>query len=373
MSQAHRVRVAHRLSVLLAAFSFAACEPLSEETPAREPAVPNDPALPIDAGEPVTEGGASARDASPLAPTNDTTIEDAGARSPPAPDAGGPPPYDAGAAAPLDGRYVSPANTGWMPTGALLSPYTGPSNVIAAGTVIDGKDVSTCLTISAPNVTIKRSRIRCSGDYALYQGGGAQGLLVEDVEITSASTAGAGEQSSVDRAMLFTDGATVRRAYVHGTRRGVALGDNTTIEASYIGDNVNNTAAHSSAVAAWGGTKNVVLRNNNLSTAPNTMASSAASFYPESGPNVGFTIVGNLFDTDGGYAMYVGYTPSAGESPNTSFQITDNWFGVRYHPECGSYGPVTNANDGLQAGGGTWQRNRWYAPGTPKDGTLLPL
>jgi hypothetical protein len=174
---------------------------------------------------------------------------------------------------------------------------------------------------------------------------------------------------------LYGGGSTVRRAYIHGTRRGLIFGDNVTVEYSYIGDNVNNTSAHTTACASVGGGNKVTLYKNNLSTAPNTTASSACSFYPQTadgGPNVDFRLEGNLFDTGGGYCLYVGYTPP-GEQPNRNMQIVNNWFGVRYNANCGQHAPVTNANNGLQAGGGTWSGNKWHAPGTAKNGTIVNL
>ena len=56
-------------------------------------------------------------------------------------------------------EFPTPETTGYKHTGVTLTTYTGPSTITVAGTVIDAKQITTCLTISAPNVTIKRSRI----------------------------------------------------------------------------------------------------------------------------------------------------------------------------------------------------------------------
>jgi Bacterial Ig domain/Bacterial Ig-like domain len=267
----------------------------------------------------------------------------------------------------VDGRSVTPANTGWQPTGVILASYSGTLKVTTAGTVIDGKDINGSFTVDAPNVTIKRSRIKAGNtDYGFVATPKATNLLVEDTEITSATPGGC------DRA-VFTQGGscTFRRVLARGTRRGYAPGSNTLLDSCYYGDNVNNTDAHTSAVGAWGGLKNFTMKNCNFSTAPGTNASSACSFYPESAANTGILLDGCLFDTGGGYALYVGYTPPQ-EQPN-QITVQNCWFGVRYNPNCGQYAPVSNAHGGLQAGGGSWTNNRWHAPGQSKDKTTVPL
>ncbi len=249
--------------------------------------------------------------------------------------------------------FPTPTTTGWAPTGVTLTPYTGPDIITTAGTVIDGKDISVCLTIEAKNVTIKRSRVRCGGDFGIRQIDNAQGTIVQDVEITSGST-------MLDRAILFTDGAVMSRVYIHGMQRGIAVGSNTTIETSYVGENQNGTDAHTSAIMTSGGTQHVIVRGNTLQTAPNTNASSAISFYPElwaGGANDDFLIDGNLLNSGGEYAVYLGHTPSAGESPNTHFRFTNNKFGTLYFPLCGMSGPVASWSVDAT---NTWSNNTWY-------------
>ena len=254
---------------------------------------------------------------------------------------------------PLTG-FPTPATTGWAPTGVTLTAYSGPSTITVANTVIDSKDIASCLSVQAKNVTIKRSRIRCVGDFGIQQTGSASGLLVQDVEITS------GTGGMLDRAIIFNDGATMQRAYIHHMQRGIAVGNNTTIERSYVGENQNGTDAHTSAIMTSGGTSHVIVRQNTLQTVPDTNASSAISFYPElwaGGANTDFLIDGNLLNSGGEYAVYLGHTPSAGESPNTNFRFVNNRFGTLYFPLCGNSGPVASWSN---VAGNTWSNNTWY-------------
>ena len=62
-----------------------------------------------------------------------------------------------------------------------LTAYTGPFNITVAGTVIDAKNITSCITVSAPNVVIKRSRVTCNGSSVIWSG--SSNLLVEDVDV----------------------------------------------------------------------------------------------------------------------------------------------------------------------------------------------
>jgi hypothetical protein len=238
-----------------------------------------------------------------------------------------------------------------------LRPYDGPARIDEAGTVLDGVDSTVCLRVAAPDVVIRRSRIRCGGHFGIVQDDGAAGLVVEDTEITGEP---AGE---VDRAISLTRGAVVRRTLVHGTRRGIAVGHDTTVEDSFIGDNVNPTAAHSTGIGASGGATRVVIRRNTVETVPGTNASAALALYPErwaGGPNSDVLIEGNLFNSGGDYAVYLGHSVDRGESPNTSVRVVGNRFGTRFNRLCGSAGAVASWSEHPS---NRWEGNTWYDQG----------
>ena len=249
-----------------------------------------------------------------------------------------PPPPTTTPPPPAPGEFPTPDTVGWRPTGVTLSPYTGPCVITTDGTVIDAKDVTcTTLEVQADDVHITRSRIRASGDFAVRFSSGER-LLIADSEITS-TTAGA-----ADRAIaLWSPDATVRSSYVHSTRRGIALGDGARIVGNYVDDLVNPSDAHTTAVSTSGGTHHVVVSGNTLGC--NTQGcSSAISIYPENwagGPNDDIRIEDNLLN-GGSYCVYLGYSPDAGELPNTNMVVVDNVFGDKYYPDCGRYGPAAS-------------------------------
>ena len=50
----------------------------------------------------------------------------------------------------------------------VTAAYTGPTNITAPGTVIDGKNITSCITVSAANVIIRSSRVACSGSSVIW-------------------------------------------------------------------------------------------------------------------------------------------------------------------------------------------------------------
>jgi len=83
--------------------------------------------------------------------------------------------------------YPTLASTG-VPAGTVLTAWTGSSVISTAGTVIDGKTLG-CIQIRALNVTIRNSRITCTGT-AIYaadapsSAGTANNIRLERVEIS---------------------------------------------------------------------------------------------------------------------------------------------------------------------------------------------
>lgn len=268
------------------------------------------------------------------------------------------------AKAPSASRFPTIHSTGWAASKVrALKPYRGPSVITKAGTVIDGRDIQGALVIRANNVTIKRSRIRASSgdDFAVQLASRYSGLTLRYVSVTRQ------RGQHPDRAIAsFGTNMTVDHTYVHGTQRGIATGDGTRVTNSYIDELDNSSGNHATAVMSIGGTKNVVIQGNTLGCGTG-QCSAAMSVYPQNnagGPNDNWTIDSNLFN-GGGYCVYLGYTPSEGERPNTNMRVTNNSFGTKYSTNCGSYGPVASWS---WSTGNTWTNNTWYAPGASKNG-----
>lgn len=120
-------------------------------------------------------------------------------------------------------HYPDETCTGWEPTGVTLTPYEGPTTISVDGTTIDSADITDCLVIAADNVTIKRSRIICGGDLGStgpviqqYVAGGADDLLLEDVEIFCSDSTTPTNEMAVTRGLDSERNFTMRRANVRG-------------------------------------------------------------------------------------------------------------------------------------------------------------
>jgi hypothetical protein len=127
-----------------------------------------------------------------------------------------------------DGRggcWPGPDNTG-IPTGTVLSEYTGPCNITAANTVIDAKTVNCVLSINAANVTITNSQINGGVDVPSGAPSGAS-FTISDSNVEITSDLGTG---------LMRRNFTANRVEITGGRRSAYCMSNCTIENSWVHD-----------------------------------------------------------------------------------------------------------------------------------------
>jgi hypothetical protein len=276
---------------------------------------------------------------------------------------------------PVGTPFPSPATTGWQHTGTTLSAYTGPSTISTEGTVIDGKDIKTCLYITASNVTIKNSRITCAGSsrtdagtmivqQSNYYTPNVSGLTMTDVEITRPAGDNGGADYGV---LLYGKNVTMTRVYIHNVTSGIHFSSTgpVTVQDSYIGQLVNISGEdHNDAVIANGGAANVVLRHNTLEVPLGQ--TTPIAMYPEGTPNSYWTIDRNLLN-GGGYCIYPSYTKGS-EQPNHHITVTGNTFGRKYFSTCGDHGPVATGGGGatfLDGAGNRWMDNVVEGSGAP--------
>jgi hypothetical protein len=143
-----------------------------------------------------------------------------------------------------------PENTGAPPDLVLQS--SGGLNITVDGTVVEGLDIQGCIQVRAKNVTLRKSKVRCTGYYTVEMFSGASNLLLEDVELDGGG--------NVDGYGLVLNGGTARRLNIHGMGRPVVLGGNTRLEGSYLHD-LPLGSSSLSAVGAQGGTNLRVFGN----------------------------------------------------------------------------------------------------------------
>lgn len=144
------------------------------------------------------------------------------------------------------GPVAGPDTTG-VPDGVVLRPQTGDITVFTSGTVIDGLDLTGCITIRANDVTIRNSRITCSGSattMVVATNGSYRNLVVEDSELDGSGVVDIG---------IGWQNYTVRRTEIRGTNDGARMGSNSTVDSSWIHGMVRKGALHPDAVQSTGG------------------------------------------------------------------------------------------------------------------------
>lgn len=150
------------------------------------------------------------------------------------------------------GDFPGADDTG-VPAGTSLRP-SGSLTVTEDGAVIDGLDVSGTITVRADGVTIRRTRVRTSGQrFGINVATNTSGTVIEDVEIV-----GTDDNCSIG---IVHGHYTLRRGDVSGCVDGLRAGSNTTVEHSYVHDLRWFPGAHSDALQSMGGSNIRIVGN----------------------------------------------------------------------------------------------------------------
>lgn len=185
--------------------------------------------------------------------------------------------------------------------------------ISTAGAIINARDISGPVTVNAPNVTIRNSRIR-GNDFMLVRSN-STGLVVEQSEFINERVAG---QPNCHNAIGF-GGYTVRRSEFTGCENAADMGGgNVTFVDNYVHDldivgpsHVFGSAGpHTDGIQVGEGAQNLVIRHNWISPqdAGSPQSTSAIIMYTGGGtPNSNVWIEDNFLD--GSRASYALYAP----------------------------------------------------------------
>jgi len=266
---------------------------------------------------PTPTSGPTASPAASPSPTTSTRSTAPTSLVPPAsvPPAAPPPAVEAPAqpAAPASvaGR-PGPSTTG-VPAGTALTP-SDEVRVTTPGAVLDGLDISGVVTIDAPGVVIKNSRIH---------GTEANGIDVRSGDVTVYDS----EIYGFENAIAFGDWKAYR-VNIHGTYGdGVKLGDNVTLQDSWIHDLTPADGAHADGGQMQDGVRNLVVKHNVIDVSSARTANSALFISPDFGPSTDgpVTITDNWLD-GGNYSLYC-VDGGNGRYVVKNIAITNNRFG----------------------------------------------
>ncbi len=257
--------------------------------------------------------------------------------------------------APVSGGWPNAANTG-VPTGTVLTPYTGPTTITADNTVIDAKTVNGTLRIMANNVRITRSVIN-GGVSVRYATDGS--FSISDSEVRIQNYLGTG---------LDRHNFTANRVEVTGGRRSIYCETNCTIENSWVHGQAFDPdgQAHMSGIRM---SQNTTIRHNTITcegrrTPPESGCSAGLTGYGDTAPVRNNLIENNLFI--GGTSTMCAYGGSSASKPYASqagnIRFINNVFRRGPSGHCGNLGTIASFDS--SAPGNVWTNNL-FDDGTP--------
>lgn len=281
-----------------------------------------------------------------------------------------PPPPDGGGGTPSQSCPAYPAfpdaNCTGVPSGVVLSTYTGPTTITANGTVIDGQTINGSLEIRATNVQIKNSRI--NGIVSTPEGSLAYSFTITDSEVVAPQANGSNNATAIGEANF-----TALRVEVTGGNRSVYCRKNCTLQDSWVhGQNIAITPRiHASAVRQSQG---ATIKHNRLhcsagDTSSGGGCSADLTGYGDFEPVQNNRIEKNLFvATPAGACAYGGSSGDDGSKPfgnqASGIVFIDNIFQRGSGNKCGFYFPITDFDSSRP--GNEWTNNKW------DDGAIVP-
>ncbi|NMM15820.1 MAG: hypothetical protein HHJ14_01400 [Cellulomonas sp.] len=196
-------------------------------------------------------------------------------------------------------------------------------------------DISGSVSVEAPGVIIKNSRIHGSDSFGILTNSGS--VTIYDTEIYG-----------FENAIGFDDW-TAYRVNIHGTYGdGVKLGSNVLLQDSWIHDLTPASGAHSDGGQLQSGVTNLVVRHNAINLSNVVDANSALFLAPDLGPSTAgpVTIDGNWLD-GGNFTLFC-VDGNNGQYFVQNISIINNKFG-----RLAQYGP-SRINVPITQSGNVW-------------------
>ena len=237
------------------------------------------------------------------------------------------------------------ANTG-VRDGTTLTAYTGPATITTAGTVIESKQITSCLVIKANNVTIRNSLISSGGCFFnVLADNGNTGLQLVDVEIDGRGNLG-GDSA------INGGGFTCLRCDLHGTVDGIKAQSDVVVQDSWIHDLAIGNDSHNDGIQSLGTTSLKVLRNRIVMADGATSAVILSTGSASDMRNV--QIDGNVLG-GGAFTVYGGYQASSDAlSKVSNIAVTNNKFTTSVFARSGAYGALTSVDSPVVVSGNVW-------------------
>lgn len=202
-----------------------------------------------------------------------------------------------------------------VPAGVTLKRHDGNLAIDKSGTTISGLDIRGTVTIKAPNVTLKDSRITSPSFYTINITGPGTGVTIRDCTIDGTGT---GNEGSI----AINGTGTFLRNNIFNVENGFAAGSDTLIQDNYVHDLLASGAPHYDGIQIDGGQRNVVIRHNTIINSHNQTSAVMIDNWAGAVSNI---VVDNNLLVGGGYTIYV--DAQFNNNPITGVVITNNRMG----------------------------------------------
>ena len=268
-----------------------------------------------------------------------------------------------GSSDPWGGCWPGPNNTG-VPSGVVLSAYTGSCTITAANTVIDARTVNCILTIRAANVTITRSQIN-GGVNVPSDAPSSASFAISDSNVHVGDNLNTG---------LMRRNFSANRVDITGGRRSVYCMTNCTVENSWAHQQGGDPGgdAHFSGMRME---QYTTYRHNSITCeaerGPGTGCSAGLTGYGDFAPIQNDLIERNLFyrGSGGGSTIcaYGGSSGDDGSKPYGHLAANIRFIGNRFvlDPDTGHCGNIETVLDFNASRPGNQWTDNLFDNGTP--------
>jgi hypothetical protein len=209
----------------------------------------------------------------------------------------------------------------------------GNVTISTAGAIYENRDVHGCITVNAPNVIIRKSKVLCNDSSAIWSG--STNLLVEDVEVDCGNTVG--------RTGITPQNYTARRVNAHNCDNILWAENNVLIEDSYIHDPIPYdpvTDPHTDGVQLPTDATNITIRHNRIYGGYISQSNFGNSAITTGGSTSNLLIEDNIL-AGGGYTLRCDEGRIGG---NSNYRVLNNRFSRVFVSTVGGFGPVNECS-----------------------------
>jgi hypothetical protein len=268
----------------------------------------------------------------------------------------------AGGGCPLP-SYPDASCTG-VPSGTNLTVVDGDLEIDTPNTVIDGKEIRGCVTVKAPGVVIRRSKVLCPDGEAVSSPDGkylGTGLLIEDSQIQCGDKDGSTAVGDTN--------FVARRLDISWCENGFDVDQQVLIEDNFVHHLHNSEISHTDGIQLANhyliengtyvngpdgknvevkGALDVTVKHNTLYAAnpqlPADLFNGNSAIISNPGGDTHVLIEANLL-AGGGYTLFCEQG-----STGVDYRVIDNHFSTVFNPKVGAFGPATDCSDEIASG-----------------------